>query len=560
MVQIRRFIFCLAILAGLSAQGQCVLTVSPSNLSRCPGDSMSVMVSGGTSYTWSPSVGLSCSTCANPTVYVDSAMTYSVSSTTTGNQNAVNWNFSSGNTGFGTQYIYNATSIWNEGTYAVGPNPNAVHPNFSSWGDHTTGTGNYMIINGSTNGIKTIWSQTVALPAGSNATLSLWMLTLATPAGQFRVKINGTVMGSNQTTPASVGVWGNYTFPFVVNASGSVVVLIESVSTLLAGNDFGLDDIQFSYNCTASATLQVEPYPVPVAKGVPSDTLGCAGWCVEWADSSWVDAPATLVWRQWDWGDGSQDTGRFPTHCYTTEGVFQGTLRVVTNHGCISETMLPRVLILPPPVLEVLFDPTDDCSTQPGASNMVAMPPTLDPQGNARCFAWRLMGPGWGSAFPLNIVMQIDLYPLGIQPAGQMLSASGLTGLGQWASGTLPNAFSQIPDSVCFYYTMSGGCGDTLCVPLKIYPYVEMPNVFTPNGDGVNDYFLPKFDYGDWTDWQILSRWGQAVYSSQSLTQGWDGNVAGSLASDGVYFVVVRSGNRGVSQEVITHGTLHLMR
>ncbi len=94
----------------------------------------------------------------------------------------------------------------------MGPSANAVHPNFAAWGDHTTGTGNYMIINGSTNGIKTIWSQTVALPAGSNATLSIWMLTLATPAGQFRVKINGAIIGSNQTTPATVGVWGNYTF------------------------------------------------------------------------------------------------------------------------------------------------------------------------------------------------------------------------------------------------------------------------------------------------------------------------------------------------------------
>ena len=95
----------------------------------------------------------------------------------------------------------------------MGPSANAVHPNFAAWGDHTTGTGNYMIINGSTNGIKTIWSQTVALPAGSNATLSIWMLTLATPAGQFRVKINGTVIGSEPNDASYRGRLGQLYLP-----------------------------------------------------------------------------------------------------------------------------------------------------------------------------------------------------------------------------------------------------------------------------------------------------------------------------------------------------------
>ncbi|NDD49982.1 MAG: hypothetical protein EBZ34_00915, partial [Flavobacteriia bacterium] len=109
------------LLAGGSkvAHAQCALTISPSNASTCPGDSVQVNVTGGTSYTWSPSVGLSCTTCASPWVQVDSAMTYTVTSSTSGSQNAVNWNFSNGNTGFSTQYLYNPISIWNEGTYAV---------------------------------------------------------------------------------------------------------------------------------------------------------------------------------------------------------------------------------------------------------------------------------------------------------------------------------------------------------------------------------------------------------------------------------------------------------
>ena len=87
-----------------------------------------------------------------------------------------------------------------------------------------------------------------------------------------------------------------------------------------------------------------------------------------------------------------------------------------------------------------------------------------------------------------------------------------------------------------------------------------MPNVFTPNGDGVNDLFLPKFTYVDWAEWTVFSRWGQEVYRSQSITQGWDGRIAGKAAPDGVYFVVIRSGNSDVPDVAVSHGTLHLLR
>lgn len=520
---------------------------------------MIVTVTGGSTYTWSPAIGLSCTTCPNPTVYVDSARTYAVTSTTSGSQNAVNWNFSSGNTGFSTQYIYNPTSIWNEGTYAVGPNPNAVHPNFASWGDHTTGTGNYMIINGSTNGIKTIWSQTVALPAGSSATLSLWMLTLATPAGQFRVKINGTIIGSNQTTPATVGVWGNYTFPFTVPASGNALVVIESVSTLLAGNDFGLDDIQFTYACTATATLNVQPYPVPIARGLPSDTLGCPGLCVNWEDSSYVDAPSLLVWRQWDWGDGSQDTGRFPTHCYAGPGTYQGSLRVVTNTGCDHITQLQEIHISPPPTLNVAFDSTANCAMSPGFAALLPLPPPLS--GNEPlCVQFQIQGSGWGALIPAGTSIQATWSPAGIQPSGQTFAVPIGQPFNSWISEILPTGFNGIPDSLCIALSFPGGCGDTVCLPVIVEPRVELPNMFSPNGDGINDLFKPAYTYVEWAEWSVYSRWGQKVFGSTDPIGGWDGTYHGRPASDGVYFVELRAGNYRDATVVFLQVTIHLMR
>ena len=107
---------------------------------------------------------------------------------------------------------------------------------------------------------------------------------------------------------------------------------------------------------------------------------------------------------------------------------------------------------------------------------------------------------------------------------------------------------------------MPGGCRDSLCFPLRFAPEVSLPNVFTPNGDGTNDGFLPHFENVDWALWEIYSRWGQKVYESASYTEPWDGRIGSGEAADGVYFIVVRAGNSDVPGEVVTHGSLHLMR
>jgi gliding motility-associated-like protein len=63
-----------------------------------------------------------------------------------------------------------------------------------------------------------------------------------------------------------------------------------------------------------------------------------------------------------------------------------------------------------------------------------------------------------------------------------------------------------------------------------------MPNVFTPNGDGSNDYFKP-FNLDNVVNFELLiyNRWGNLIYEGINLG-GWDGKFNGSEVSDGVYF------------------------
>ena len=80
---------------------------------------------------------------------------------------------------------------------------------------------------------------------------------------------------------------------------------------------------------------------------------------------------------------------------------------------------------------------------------------------------------------------------------------------------------------------------------------IEMPNVFTPNGDGVNDEFLPIEIKGvDSYQLSIFNRWGQLVFESNSTTHGWNGKDKGRNCLDGVYYWVVSYSNDDVINNV----------
>jgi gliding motility-associated-like protein len=66
--------------------------------------------------------------------------------------------------------------------------------------------------------------------------------------------------------------------------------------------------------------------------------------------------------------------------------------------------------------------------------------------------------------------------------------------------------------------------------------FIEIPNVFTPNKDQLNDTFFPKFRFITHLQLQVMNPWGELIYRSRGLEDaGWDGNVAGQKAPEGVY-------------------------
>lgn len=80
---------------------------------------------------------------------------------------------------------------------------------------------------------------------------------------------------------------------------------------------------------------------------------------------------------------------------------------------------------------------------------------------------------------------------------------------------------------------------DTLC--LDMYCRFQFPNAFSPNGDGLNDILKPVY-YGALDQYILLvyNRWGQRVFNSSRLDNGWDGYIQGAPADQGVYFYQYR--------------------
>jgi len=85
------------------------------------------------------------------------------------------------------------------------------------------------------------------------------------------------------------------------------------------------------------------------------------------------------------------------------------------------------------------------------------------------------------------------------------------------------------------------------------FSQIEMPNVFTPNGDGKNDEFTPLNErfLGPCAQLSIYNRYGQRIFESLGNNLRWDGrSFAGESAPDGVYFYVFTWGGGTLNSTV----------
>lgn len=149
-----------------------------------------------------------------------------------------------------------------------------------------------------------------------------------------------------------------------------------------------------------------------------------------------------------------------------------------------------------------------------------------------------------------------DSYPIVAWSNGSDSSTALYTETGEaWV--TLQNSFG-CTDTFSFYV-------EEYCNPLDTLPpsvILDIPNAFSPNGDGANDVFIPLFTPATkflTYQLEIYSRWGELIFQTNQPEQGWDGTFRAKEMPLGSYLYVVKFSTPSAPSR-IQHGAVQLVR
>ncbi|MBW6481679.1 MAG: gliding motility-associated C-terminal domain-containing protein [Vicingaceae bacterium] len=111
------------------------------------------------------------------------------------------------------------------------------------------------------------------------------------------------------------------------------------------------------------------------------------------------------------------------------------------------------------------------------------------------------------------------------------------------------------PNFIDYYFNQTNPCSDTI-IDKIILTELIVPNIFTPNNDGINDVFSIEINGYENIAWKIYNRWGQSVKSgklkveSDGAVELWDGRThPGTKARDGTYYYIINLTKKGGNHE-----------
>ncbi|MDI9364689.1 MAG: gliding motility-associated C-terminal domain-containing protein [Flavobacterium sp.] len=553
--------------------------------SICNGQSLSIQALPAFSYTWSPKIGLSDSTISNPIATPTSTTKYLLQTETIGNNLVVNGNFSAGNTGFTSQYQYLNSGI-PEGVYYVGTNSYPWHPFLNSNVDHTTGTGNMLLVNGDTVFNIIVWKQDISATKNTNYIFSVWLQSIysGNPA-ELQFSINGSQIGSVFKASTTEGQWQQfYTIWQSGNATNASISVINK-DTIRTGNDFALDDIVFAPLLVErdSITITVINKPVLVLN---ADTAICTGNKLKlqasgansyvWQANSYLSSttianPIALPLKDTSFivtgynlpNCFSSDTvavGLLPNPVFSITGnsVFckgdSTILQVVGTTGTynwLPSASLSNATISNPiakPLVSTQYNVTvtnaNKCSTTGSVVVVVNQPPSLrlSKDNDINCVKGITTLHVSGGAKYIWYPTQTLQYaatanPIATPLATTMYHVKSYSAQGCYAEDSILVTVSKAASDIGY----------------------QMPSAFTPNGDGINDCFGTK-KWGNVAHLQldIYNRFGERIFSGNDGNACWDGSYKGIAQPLGTYvYQVIATTNCG---EVYRKGTVVIIR
>jgi len=250
---------------------QCNITIDvPDDLTIC--EPQNLVLDGDISgnyigFEWTGTNGFYNDNQLSPSSFVNETTTF----TLTGfglltNDLITNGDFENGNVDFSTDYMlvgpgspecYNAGFLDCEGTYAIITDPSEGHNNFDPCGDHTTGSGLMMVVNGAP-AFQQIWCQDIMVTGGQYNAFSAWAASVnpSSPA-ILQFSIDGNLIGNNFTLTGTTCVWEQFYEIWQAPSSGIVEICVTNQNTSTGGNDFAIDDISFFEACEIADSFMV---------------------------------------------------------------------------------------------------------------------------------------------------------------------------------------------------------------------------------------------------------------------------------------------------------------
>jgi gliding motility-associated-like protein len=240
---------------------------------------------------------------------------------------------------------------------------------------------------------------------------------------------------------------------------------------------------------TAYATIEVDS--ISAIRIAASDTVFCNG-----LSSTFTGMFTTLgnTGYTWDLGDGHDIDNVNPlTHSYEHEGVYTVNLHAFYR-ACPDTNATQKI---------VVFD-------HPGIS----------------------LGPDTAICPGGTVIFLED-----------QLNADNPKARWRWSTGEVGPKLGVVAPGIYGVTVTVDGCSGSDTVIVRQDCYMALPNVFSPNGDGVNDYFFPRplLAKGLATfKMDIYNRWGQLIFTTNKTEgSGWDGKFNDVVQPEGVYVYVI---------------------
>jgi len=311
--------------------------------------------------------------------------------------------------------------------------------------------------------------------------------------------VPGGTWSGNGITDANTGTFD----PSVAGAASSII-------TYTAPN-----------GCSTPATMAITVNPIPAVHIYSDQLTGCAAYTSTIFDQS--VPPSTS--SSWNFGDGTTaSTTGAATHTWTTPGCYTITL-TSTSNGCSStDSVSNYICVLPQAEASFTVDNLERPMSNPTFQ-------FINTSVNATSYSWTF-GEGSGS------------------------------------SAENPNhTYPETPGNytVVLIANNAGNCLDSakITVTVKDELVYYVPNAFTPDGDEYNNVFKPVFYSGfDPFNFTMLiyNRWGEILFESHNVNEGWDGTYAGEPVKEGVYTWTVQFRDSRTDKKITDTGFVTMFK